>query len=54
MALALLIIDGALDVLFLTHVTDHRGALASRGFDVGDGGVHGAWQLGMRLGGFGQ
>ena len=47
-------VDGSLNVLFLAHVTDHRDALAARGLDVGDGGVHGARQLGMRLGGFGQ
>src|ERR1700682_741207 len=43
-----------LDVLFLAHVTDHRDALASRGFDVGDRGVHGPRQPWMRLGRLGQ
>ena len=47
-------VDGALHVLFLAHVTDHGDALAAGGFDLGDGGVHGAGQLRMRLGGLGQ
>ena len=47
-------VDGALHVLFLAHVADHRDALAAGGLDVGHGGVHGAWQLGVRLGGLGQ
>jgi hypothetical protein len=47
-------VHGSLNVFFLAHVTNHRDALGSRGLDVGDGGVHGAWQLGMRLRGFGQ
>jgi hypothetical protein len=47
-------VDGALYVLFLAHVTHHRDALAARGFDVGDGGVDGAGQLGVRLGRLGQ
>ena len=47
-------VDGALHVLFLAHVADHGDALAARGLDLGDGGVHGAGQLGVRLGGLGQ
>jgi len=47
-------VDGALHVLFLAHVADDGHALAAGGFDVGDGGMHGAGQLGVRFGRLGQ
>ena len=47
-------VDGALHILFLAHVADHRHALTAGGLDLGDRGVNGAGQLRVRFGGLGQ
>ena len=47
-------IDGALDVLFLADVADHRGGLTAGGLDLLGGGVDGALELGVGLGGLGE
>jgi hypothetical protein len=42
------------NVLLVADVADDGETLTAHGFDVGDGGVHGAGQLRMRLAGLGE
>ena len=47
-------IHRALHVFFFTYVADDGDALSACGLHIGDRGVHGAGQLGVGFGGFGQ